>query len=184
MINRDLEQQIKKTKSIIQLWTKFRELYRIPLSRTDILPEEENGFLELKSSLTRQYQGLLESLDIGHSPDDRTFEVIGSILSLSSVPNLNEMQLKKVENDWHNSYLSLNKILGSLENKREQLGKINTVKITIKKIFSSYIVSLIFIVLFIVLAYIILVQVFHTDEIIKGKLNFLKTAETVSEMAN
>jgi hypothetical protein len=180
MINRELEHQIKKTKDFIQLWMKFRELYQGALGRTNILIAEEKAFLDLKSTLVRQYQGLVELLNLSASSDDRTFEVISAILSLASVSGLTEMQLKKVESDWHSSYLNLNKILGSLENKKEQLAKINTAKITIDKFLSSRLVSLISVILFIILGYVILVRIFHLDEFIKQNLSFFKAAKTQS----
>ncbi len=184
MIDQDLEKQIKKARDFIHLWLQFRQHYQNALGRTNIIPEEENAFLELKSNIVRQYQGLLESIGIGHSSDDRTFEVISSILSLASVSALNEMQFKKVENDWHNSYLNLNKILGSLENKKEQAAKINTAKIALNKIFSSYFVSLVSVILIIILAYIILVQILHTDEFIKENLKSFMAAKAKPEGVN
>lgn len=180
MIDKELERQIKKTKDFIELWVRFRELYQGALGRTNIQPEEEKDFLDLKSTLVRQYQGLLESLNLGHTPDDKTFDVVSSILSLASVSTLTEMQYKKAENDWHSSYLNLNKILGSLENKKEQLAKINTTKIAVDKFLSSRLVSLISVILFIILAYIILVRVFHVDEFIKQNLSFFKASKTQS----
>lgn len=168
MIDKQLEQQIKKAKDFIDLWMRFRELYQNALGRTNIIPEEERAFLSLKSDLVRQYQGLLESIGAAHSPEDRTFDVISTIISLASVTALSEMQFKKVENDWHSSYLNLNKILGSLENKKEQLSKINTTKIALDKFLSGRLVSLISVILFVILAYIILVQILHVDEFIKS----------------
>lgn len=171
MVDRELERQIKKAKDFTQLWMRFRELYQGALGRSNILPEEEKTFLELKSTLVRQYQGLLESLNLSHTPDDKTFDVTSSILSLASISTLSEMQYKKIENDWHSSYLNLNRILGSLENKKEQIGKINTTKVAMDSFFSSHLVSFILVILLIVAGYVILVQILHVDEFIKQNLS-------------
>lgn len=156
MIDRNLEKEIKQTKDFIELWRKFHDLYKGALDKQTISSQEEESFLETKSLLARNYQALLDSLNIKSTIEDKTFEVISQILSLDSISTISDMQMKKIENDWHNSYITLNKILGSLESKKEALAEISAVKIIIKRVFSSPVVSLALVIIIIIFIYYII----------------------------
>ena len=78
------------------------------MNQTTFTDEEEKNFLELKSSLARKYQGLMDALGIKPTAEDRTFDVIAQVMSLRSIGNLSPLQLEKMENDWHNSAHSRN----------------------------------------------------------------------------
>jgi len=111
----DVRDSIARTKEFMQLWVKFHQLYVEAMNKTSITPEEEEAFLETKSIIARKFQALADSLSIDRSITDRTYDVINQILSLDSISTLSEPTLKKLENDWHESYISLNRIHGHLE---------------------------------------------------------------------
>ena len=124
------EEMIKQVKDFIELWVKFHDLYQEAITKEKITPEEEKTFLETKSLIARKYQKLLDTLGIDPTPEDKTFNVISQVLSLSSVSSISDMQMSKIESDWHESYISLNKILGSLEGRA---GGTAPVKIRLEK---------------------------------------------------
>lgn len=137
MIDRNLEKKIKDTKEFIELWRKFHNLYKSALEKASISPEEEDAFLETKSLIARRYQALTDSLKLSLAREDRTFDVISQVLSLKSVSSISDVQMRSIEGDWHKSYITLNKILGGLENKRGELAKINPFVVAIRKVFSE-----------------------------------------------
>jgi hypothetical protein len=106
---------IAKTKEFIELWKKFNQIYKEAMGKTAITEEEEDLFLETKSIVARKFQTLVDSLSIERSTIDRTYDVINQILSLRSISTLSEESLRKISNDWHQSYISLNRLLGHLE---------------------------------------------------------------------
>ncbi len=115
MTDRLIKKKIEHTKEFLELWVKFHETYKSALNKKTINPEEENDFLQTKSLIARKYQYLMEELDIKPTAEDRTMDVIAAILSLESVSTISDMQLKKLEGDWHNSFLLLNRVVGKLE---------------------------------------------------------------------
>jgi hypothetical protein len=134
MIDKILEGKIAQLNEFVELWASFYELYKRAADQQTFSEEEEKNFLELKSSLARKYQGLMDSLGIKPTAEDRTFDVISQVMSLKSITSLSPLQMEKLENDWHNSYITLNKIMGSLENRRGELAKINVFALTCKKL--------------------------------------------------
>ena len=114
---------IIKTKEFIELWKKFNAIYKEAMGKSTITEEEEALFLETKSIVARKFQILADSFSIDRHTVDRTYDVIGSILSLRSISTLSEPTLKKLESDWHEAYISLNRLLGHLEVGNETVSK-------------------------------------------------------------
>ncbi|NQT90220.1 MAG: hypothetical protein HQ558_03100 [Candidatus Omnitrophica bacterium] len=120
----DIKASIEGTKEFMELWVKFHQSYKEAMGKTSITPDEEKAFLEAKSLIARKFQTLADSINIDRSTTDRTFDVINQILSLKSISTLSDQTLKKIENDWHESYISLNRLLGHLEaQKKMGVGK-------------------------------------------------------------
>jgi len=114
---------IIKTKEFIELWKKFNSIYKEAMGKASITEEEEELFLETKSIVARKFQALADSFSIDRHTIDRTYDVIGQILSLRGISTLSEPTLKKLESDWHEAYISLNRLLGHLEACKESDGK-------------------------------------------------------------
>ncbi|MCM8814013.1 MAG: hypothetical protein NC924_08810 [Candidatus Omnitrophica bacterium] len=142
MIDRTLEEKIKQVKEFIDLWASFYNTYKKAAGQPSFTDEEEKNFLELKSTLARKYQAMMDSMGLKPTAEDRTFDVISQVMSLKSIPNLSPLQIEKLENDWHNSYITLNKIMGSLENKRNELAKVNVLGKQMSKLLMNPFVTL------------------------------------------
>lgn len=147
MIDRDLESKMTQIKRFIDLWVSFHASYKRAATQQSFTDDEEAIFLDLKSNLARKYQGLIDSFRIKAAAEDRTFDVISQVMSLKSMNSLSPMQFDKIDNDWHNSHIRLNKILGSLENRKNEVARINPFLQLCKKLFANPIFTLIVIVI-------------------------------------
>ena len=156
MIDKALENRIKKVNEFIQLWASFYAIYKRSAAQQSFTEEEEKNFLELKSSLARKYQGLMDSLGLKPTAEDRTFDVISQIMSLKSISMLSPLQMEKLENDWHHSYITLNKVMGSLENQKQELVKINVFGQRCKRLLTNPFFSLALIIIVISFLYYVL----------------------------
>ncbi len=159
MRDKNLELQIKRLKEFMQLWITFHDMYKSAIKRETITPEEEQSFLETKSLIARKYQALKDQLKVSSNYEYRTFDVISQVLSLKSVAAISDLSLNKIENDWHNSYIVLNKLLGELEGKQEELRKVSALGLMLKKFFGSPLGNLLMIVVIIAGIYFALVVV-------------------------
>lgn len=176
MVDRELELKIKRLKEFMQLWIKFHEMYKSSISRETISPEDEKAFLDTKSLIARKYQALKDFLEITSSYDDKTFDVISQVLSLKSVSAISDLSMHKIENDWHNSYIQLNKLLGELEGKQEALRKVSRISRFVSGITQSPYFNLIvaIIIIFAVYFTITYIQETYRGEEIEpeGKIEF------------
>ena len=153
----------------MELWMKFHNLYQEASRKETIDPQEEDTFLETKSLIARKYQALIDLLGMSQSLEqDRTFDVISQVLSLQGVSALSDVQIQEIENGWHQSYIALNKILGSLENRKEALAKINPLSLILPKIVSAVwkpaIRKTVQLLVIGAVLYVVLFRTFHADE--------------------
>ncbi len=140
----------------MQLWIKFHDMYKSAVNCETITPEEESAFLETESLIARKYQILKDCLDTDSSYSDRTFDVISQILSLKSVAAISDLSLHKIENDWHGSYIILNKLLGELEGRQESLKKVSRIGLILRDMAGSPLINLALLVIVILAIYMVL----------------------------
>ena len=178
MIDRTLEVKIKKTKEFMELWMKFHTLYKQALKRETITAQDEDLFLETKSLIARKYQALKEFLNQPFLlEDEKTFDVISQLLSLQGVSALSDVQVQEIESDWQRSYLILNKVLGSLENQKEALGRISPFSVLFPKVGSAFrksrFLKAVKAAVILLVVYLILVKILHFDETLRTLISRL-----------
>jgi len=152
------KESIARTKEFLELWVKFNQIYKDAMGKATITPEEETAFLETKSIIARKFQALADSLSIDRFTMDRTYDVISQILSLKSISTLSEQALKKIENDWHEAYISLNRLLGHLEAQKEnkpEEGVVTKASRSIGKTIMYILMALVLVSVILFLAYIL-----------------------------
>lgn len=180
MIDRELERKIKRLREFMQLWVKFHDMYKAALSHETITPEDEKTFLETKSLIARKYQALKNFLGIESSYQDKTFDVITQLLSLKSVAAISDLSLHKIEYDWHNSYVLLNKLLGELEGRRESLSKISPIGHMVSKLLNNPVGNLILAVIIIFGLYLLITYIQNTSQPpeVEGKIEVKQDIES------
>ena len=152
MRDRKLEADIIALGEFIQLWVAFGDLLKQgeeKLASKDAGKEQE--FMESKSLLARKYESIIGILEGQYSPDNKISSILSQSVSLSNIA-ASDMQSRKLENDWHVSYIFLNKRLGGLEGQRKELAKISTLgTIIVPKIRRGLIKIFVFVVLIAIL---------------------------------
>lgn len=145
------KESIIRTKEFLELWKKFDQIYKEAMGKASITEEEEELFLETKSIVARKFQILVDSLPVDRPTIDRTFDVINQTISLKSISTFSEEALKRISNDWHQTYISLNRLLGHLEVQKDS--DVHDGAVAIKKRYISIARSIAYIlIIFIVIA--------------------------------
>jgi hypothetical protein len=68
-------------------------------------------------------------------PHSRLTDPVSDILSLNSMRFVSEKNLRKMEEDWRDSYIFLNSVLERLTSKKNRLEQFNPIGVYIKRIF-------------------------------------------------
>jgi hypothetical protein len=135
MIDRKTESDIKSVKGFLEFWGKLHFLYSSTISKERITKEDEDAFLRAKSALRSKYEAMKAGMEFNYMPHTRLTDPVGEILGLERINFISEKSLKKLEDDWRDSYVFLNSILERLENKKRRLEQFNPVGVFFKKIF-------------------------------------------------
>lgn len=135
MIDRKIQTDIRSLKEFLEFWGKLHSLYSSTIARERITKEDEEAFLKAKSNLKAKYEILKSGLEFKYMPHMRLTDPVEDILNLEGIHFISETGLKKLSDDWRDSYIFLNSIVERLENNKRRLEQFNPVGVFIKKIF-------------------------------------------------
>ena len=133
MIDKRTEDNIKDVKSFLESWAKFHQIYIKLTSKSTVTKDDEEIFFETKDIMSKRYVVMNGSLEFKYMPYNRLSDPIAEILGLDNISYISEKKLKKVEDDWNDSYIFLNKILERLKNRRKRLENFSAAGVWIKK---------------------------------------------------
>lgn len=134
MIDKKTETDIKDVKNFLEFWAKFHSIYEATISKGTISKDEERKFLETKDLIASKYEALRNGLEFKYMPHSRLTDPVSDILSINSVSFMSEKHLKKVNDDWRDSYIFLNSVLERFKNKKKRLEQFHPVAVFFKRI--------------------------------------------------
>ena len=136
MIDRKTEAAIKAASGFLEFWTQFHAMYEEILSRGIITQDEEAKFLSAKDAMRKKYEELAAGFDLAYASRGRLTDPVSDILGIGSIRLVSEKNLKKLNDDWRDSYVFLNSIVERLKSKKRRLGQFNPMGVFFKKLFS------------------------------------------------
>ena len=105
----------KNTKTFLEFWSKFHELYR----------SDEEGFLSTRMLVNSRFQDLMDFVGIKHSQRLTEGFPIYQILSIENLSGISDERFKKIEDYWTDSYLFLSSLLSRFQRKKKRIEKFN-----------------------------------------------------------
>lgn len=135
MIDKKTELDIKDMKTFLELWSKFHSIYDEVISREIITKEDERRFLETKDLVSDKYESLKGGLEFKYMPHSRLSDPVNEILMVDKVLFMSEKNLKKLNEDWRDSYVFLNNVLERLKNKKRRFEQFNPIGVYVKRFF-------------------------------------------------
>lgn len=126
MIDLDLERRIKDCQELSLLWKKLREFLLMANAGQDLTPENEAAFLTIKSEIAIRHDSLMDSLPSNQANAGQTLlDIVIRSITLKFVHTLSAADLKKMDQEWHDSFILLTEVIGQLEEERDRLAKIS-----------------------------------------------------------
>lgn len=127
------EDAIKSATAFLEFWTKFHAMYEDITARGTITPEDEAKFLAARDTIRKKYADLVAGLDFAYTPHGRMTDPVTDVLACESLRFISEKNLKKLGDDWRDSYVFLNSIVERLKSKKRRLGPFNPLGVFLKK---------------------------------------------------
>ena len=119
MSRTNIDQLILRMESYLECWKQFNNFMNMARAKK-FSPEDENQFLEIKSVLTQELELVLSAIDCGTVTREDVHGLITAAPSIRYLSELNENNLRNVENAWHKLFIGWQSILGQLKVRQGQ----------------------------------------------------------------
>ena len=133
MRDKKTEIDIKSMKGFLEFWDKFHSICSGTLEKELITKEDEDKFLETKLMIRNKYEEVKSSLEYHYMPHGRLTDPVSDILSLQTIRFISEDNLKKLNNDWKDSYVFLNNIFERLKTRKRRFENFNALGVFFKR---------------------------------------------------
>jgi len=133
MIDKKLEENIKKTRDFMDIWNKFHDIFRSTVSADHVDAEKEKEFLSIKSLVSSRYEDLMDSLGVKPL---RRFIINASAYNIFSIDKLSimsDVKLAVFDRDWLESSSFLKTLYDRLGRKKRRIENFNKFAFVIKK---------------------------------------------------
>ncbi len=134
MKDKKTEIDIKLMRGFLEFWGKFHSIYSATFGKGIITKEDEEKFFETKSMICSKYDELKNALEYHYMPRGRLTDPVSDILSVQTIRFISENNLKKLNNDWKDSYIFLNNISERLNMKKRRFKEFNALGVFFKRI--------------------------------------------------
>lgn len=115
-----LDKNIQVCREFMNDWLLFNQILSAYPSPGVNKAQLENQFLKIKSKLAREHQVIKESLGSDYRFDGNTMNIVSGATNLESIYSQSEVAIKKLQNEWHRAFISINETLGGLEDKKSR----------------------------------------------------------------
>ena len=115
-----LERHVKLCNEFLNDWLLFNQILSAFPSPGVNKAQLENQFLKIKSKLAREHQVLKDALGPDYKLDANTMNIVSGATNLEGIYSQSEVAIKKLQNEWHRAFISINETLGVLEDKKQR----------------------------------------------------------------
>jgi hypothetical protein len=113
-----LDRHVKLCNEFLNDWLLFNQILSAFPSPGVNKAQLENQFLKIKSKLAREHQVLKDALGPDYKLDANTMNIVSGATNLEGIYSQSEVAIKKLQNEWHRAFISINETLGVLEDKK------------------------------------------------------------------
>ncbi|MFW6303896.1 MAG: hypothetical protein ACOC2L_04675 [Candidatus Sumerlaeota bacterium] len=118
----DIEEKIKVCQEFTQLWAQFFNLWGDGFEGRRVTSEDEAKAFQLMSTLARKLFRFDYMMQKEFTQAGTVQKVLSDAVSLTKIHDMTESQFSKFQLDWHVAFISMNKCLGRL-NQRKPVDK-------------------------------------------------------------
>ena len=114
----ELTRRVSMIREFMNDWLLFNQILSAYPSPGVNRAQLENQFLKVKSKLAREQNVLREALKDDYKIDKNTMSIIATSTNLETIYSQSEVAVKKLQGEWHRSFISINETLGQVEDKK------------------------------------------------------------------
>ena len=135
MIDKKLENNIKKTKEFIEIWSKFGNIFQKTLSEGHVGSEREKEFISAKSLVDSRYDDLMDSLGVKPLKRFMMSPAIYNVFLIGKLSIMSDDKIKKLEENLSESNKFLEALFSRLERKKHKIEGFNRFYLSLRRKF-------------------------------------------------
>lgn len=113
-----LQKRVDLCREFLNDWLLFNQIINAYPSPGANKAQLENQFLKIKSKIARTHKVLKELLGEDYQIDSNLMNLVSAATSLEAIYAQSEVSIKKMQQEWHRAFISINETLGLLEDKK------------------------------------------------------------------
>jgi len=113
-----LEKRVDQCQEFMNDWLLFNQIMSAYPKQEANKLQLESQFLKIKSKLAREHRVLKEQLQADYNIDGNLMNIISGATNLESIYAQSDVSIKKMQNEWHRAFISINETLGVLQDKK------------------------------------------------------------------
>jgi hypothetical protein len=125
MIDPVLERNTADCHQLMDQWRIFHEYVTDAVKGENISPDREESFLQVKSKIAMLHDSFMAVLEADKRIGASVLTIVSRAITLQHLARLSVAEVKKMEIEWHEAFLLLQEMLGTLEDKRAQMADIS-----------------------------------------------------------
>ena len=116
----ELTRRVNMVREFMNDWLLFNQILSAYPSPGVNKAQLENQFLKIKSKLAREHNVLKVALQDDYGIDSNTMHIVSGATNLETIYSQSEVAVKKLQGEWHKSFISINETLGQIEDKKSR----------------------------------------------------------------
>jgi hypothetical protein len=114
MSNKKVDSLVLQMESHLECWKQFNHYLNLARAKK-FEPEDETQFLEVKSVIAQELELILAAIDVETPTKEEIHQLISLAPSIRYMSELNEGNIRGLENQWHKIYMAWQSLLGQLK---------------------------------------------------------------------
>jgi hypothetical protein len=114
----EMNRRVNMVREFMNDWLLFNQILSAYPSPGVNKAQLENQFLKIKSKLAREHNVLKVAIQSDYAIDNNTMQIVSGATNLESIYSQSEVAVKKLQGEWHRSFISINETLGQIEDKK------------------------------------------------------------------
>src|ERR1043166_568481 len=140
MRDKQLEKNIQKLETFLETWKQFNQYLQRAFRGETFTDEDEDAFLDMKITIAQEYESDRQALGPDVEKDEKALRTLLDAPSLRSIRDSSEGMARRVEAEWHTTFIKLQTAMGRLKARRIQLASVSTIGVAAGRVLQNPIV--------------------------------------------
>ncbi len=116
-----IKRQLESCTTLLEHWRRFHKYIQDCSRDVQFTPQDEKEFLDLKSQIAVLHDFFVEAVKSRQAVAQAMISVVERSILLRQLQKLSEGEIRKLEIEWHDSYMLLNETIGALQDRINDL---------------------------------------------------------------